>query len=90
MKIIGKLILCELCAMLIFMYGYGGYIFINTDHGVLSLGTLQLLSGILFLAVTSICSIIIIALLFVLFVIYLIWSFKKDDRTFLEFVKGII
>lgn len=89
MKFIGKYITYTGLFYLFLMMLYGWYIVFVNGASTYGLTTFQILSGILGLAVLVCSGIIIIACSILLLILFSIWSFKKDDRKFVEFVKGI-
>ncbi|MEG1299134.1 MAG: hypothetical protein RSC93_00325 [Erysipelotrichaceae bacterium] len=89
MKFIGKYITYVGLFYIFSMMVYGWYIVFTNGNTTYGLTTFQLISGIIGFAVLVFSGIIIIACAILLLILFSIWSFKKDDRKFVEFVKGI-
>lgn len=90
MKFIGKYITYTGLFYLFLMMLYGWYIIFVNGNTTYGLTTFQLISGIIGFAVLVCSGIIIIACSILLLILFSIWSFKKDDRTFEVFLKGIL
>lgn len=89
MKIFGKFIAVQLFTFLTCMYFMGGYIIIKNGDSMVSLNTFQFISGLIFLIITLVGGVILVSGAVLLIIIFLVWSFKNDDRGFIEFTKGI-
>lgn len=89
MKIFGKFIAVQLFTFLVCMYFMGGYIIVKNGDSAVGLNAFQFISGLIFLLITLIGGVILVCGAVLLIIIFLVWSFKNDDRGFIEFTKGI-
>ena len=89
MKIFGKFIAVQLFTFLVCMYFMGGYIIIKNGDSAVGLNAFQFISGLIFLLITLVGGVILVCGAVLLIIIFLVWSFKNDDRGFIDFTKGI-
>ncbi len=89
MKIFGKFIAVQLFTFLICMYFMGGYIIVQNGDRMVGLNAFQFISGLIFLIITLVGGVILLCGAVLLIIIFLVWSFKNDDRGFIDFTKGI-